>query len=89
MFLLDHLLSEVICRLYVLNLHVAGVNVLRLSFNSSLLSHTLVAEVILERVLHEHTTGHWVYRLPMHLLQVLDVVAKRDLVCGSDQASEG
>ena len=59
---------------------------LSLAVDHGFLSKSLVSQIILNRVLHEHTAGHWINRLLMQFFDVLYVRTYRDLVSRSDQA---
>lgn len=66
-----------------------GCNLLRLTVDHGLLSDSFIAEVILKGMLHEHSASDRVDRLLVHLLDVLDVGAHRDLVSGLDLTDIG
>lgn len=72
-----HLLSVLLSSLDVLSLAVEEVSL-------TLLSHPYI---ILQTVFHEQSSGHWVHGLTVHLLNVLDVRANRNLVSRLDKAN--
>lgn len=47
-----------------------------------------VAQIILQCLFHEHAASHWVNSFLVHLLDVLDVGAQRDLVSRCNPANE-
>lgn len=55
----------------------------------SLLSDSLISQVVLQGVFHEHATGHGINRLPMNLFHILNVGAERDFIGWCDAALVG